>query len=132
LTPTARARRPGRKYGLVYLMYNTIVNLLTQDDQILCFENAVRHPTDDGAFVLECRVPTPPKRSGFQCVDAERLAADRVTLEVGRAHEPGRRSDDRSDRLSGLVESCDVRTRSSTPTFRPKAPMGCRIERSGS
>jgi hypothetical protein len=80
----------GRKYGLVYLMYKTIVNLLTQDDQILCFENAVRHLTDDGAFVLECRVPPPPKRSGCHCVDAERLAADRVTLEVGRAHEPGR------------------------------------------
>jgi hypothetical protein len=74
----------GRKYGLVYLVYNTVGNLLTQDDQVCCFENAARHLTDDGVFVLECRVPTAPRRQGFQFVDAERLAADRVTLDVGR------------------------------------------------
>ena len=52
----------GRKYGLVYLVYNTIGNLLTQDEQVRCFENAARHLTDDGVFVLECRVPTAPAR----------------------------------------------------------------------
>jgi hypothetical protein len=35
-------------------------------------------------FVLECRVPTAPNRPGFQFVDAERVAADRLTLDVGR------------------------------------------------
>ena len=38
----------GRVYGLVYLVFNTIGNLLTQDDQVRCFENAARHLTDDG------------------------------------------------------------------------------------
>jgi SAM-dependent methyltransferase len=33
----------GRSYGLVYLIYNTIGNLLTQDDQVRCFQNAARH-----------------------------------------------------------------------------------------
>jgi SAM-dependent methyltransferase len=74
----------GRRYGIVYLVYNTIGNLLTQDDQVRCFENAARHLDEDGVFVLECRVPTAPARTGFQFVDAERVAADRVTLEVGR------------------------------------------------
>jgi SAM-dependent methyltransferase len=74
----------GREYGLVYLVYNTIGNLLTQDDQVRCFENAARHLTDDGVFVLECRVPTAPSRPGHQFVNAERVAADRVTLDVGR------------------------------------------------
>jgi hypothetical protein len=74
----------GRRYGLVYLVYNTIGNLLTQDDQVRCFENAARHLTDDGAFVLECRVPTAPSRLGFQYVDAERVAVDGVTLDVCR------------------------------------------------
>ena len=32
----------GRTYGLVYLVYNTIGNLLTQDDQVQCFKNAAR------------------------------------------------------------------------------------------
>jgi SAM-dependent methyltransferase len=74
----------GRKYGLVYLVYNTIGNLLTQDDQVRCFENAARHLTDDGLFVLECRVPVAASRPGQQFVDAERVVADQVTLHVGR------------------------------------------------
>lgn len=74
----------GRTYGLVYLVYNTIGNLLTQDDQTRCFENAARHLADDGVFVLECRVPTAPSRPGHQFVDAEHVAADQVVLDVCR------------------------------------------------
>jgi SAM-dependent methyltransferase len=74
----------GRSYGLVYLVYNTIGNLLTQDDQVLCFEKAARHLTDDGVFVLECRVPTAPSRPGRQFVDAERIGVDHVVLDVCR------------------------------------------------
>ena len=74
----------GRKYGLVYLVYNTIGNLLSQDDQVRCFENAARHLSDDGVFVLECRVPYAPSRPGYQFVSAERVAAHEVTLDIGR------------------------------------------------
>lgn len=74
----------GRTYRLVYLVYNTIGNLLTQDDQVRCFENAARHLTDDGAFVLECLVPTAPSRPGHQFVDAERIGVDHVVLDVCR------------------------------------------------
>src|SRR5215813_15304694 len=72
----------GRRYGLVYLVYNTIGNLLTQDDQVRCFENAARHLHPGGVFVLECRVPTAPSRPGRQFVDAERVEADHVQLGV--------------------------------------------------
>jgi len=74
----------GRTYGLVYLVYNTIGNLLTQDDQVRCFENAARHLADDGVFVIECRVPTAPARPGHQFVDVEHLEVDFVKLEVCR------------------------------------------------
>jgi SAM-dependent methyltransferase len=72
----------GRSYGLVYLVYNTIGNLLTQDDQVRCFENAARHLAPDGVFVLECRVPEAPARRYPQFVNAEHIALDSVTLEV--------------------------------------------------
>jgi SAM-dependent methyltransferase len=72
----------GRRYRLVYLVYNTIGNLLTQEDQVRCFENAARHLTDDGVFVLECLVPRAVSRPQF--VDAERVAVDGVTLDVCR------------------------------------------------
>ena len=74
----------GRKYAVVYLVFNTIGNLLTQDDQVRCFQNAANHLTDDGVFVLECRIPTAPTRPGHQFVDAERVEVDHVMLDVCR------------------------------------------------
>jgi hypothetical protein len=74
----------GRSYGLVYLVYNTIGNLLTQDDQIRCFQNAARHLVPDGVFALECRVPVAPARRGHHFVDAEEVEVDRVMLGVCR------------------------------------------------
>jgi SAM-dependent methyltransferase len=74
----------GRRYGLVYLAYNTIGNLITQEDQVRCFENAARHLDRDGLFVLECAVPVAPARPHHQFVDAEHIGLDSVTLEVCR------------------------------------------------
>ncbi|MFI8364942.1 class I SAM-dependent DNA methyltransferase [Streptomyces sp. NPDC085612] len=42
---------------LVYLVYNTITNLLTQDEQVACFRNAARHLAPGGRFVIELGVP---------------------------------------------------------------------------
>ena len=47
---------PG-KYTLVYLVFNTISNLLTQAEQVECFRNAARHLTPGGRFVIELWVP---------------------------------------------------------------------------
>ena len=44
-------------FGLVFLVYNTINNLLTQEDQVACFENAARHLGPGGRFVIEVLVP---------------------------------------------------------------------------
>ena len=44
-------------YALVYLVYNTISNLLTQAEQVECFRNAARHLTPGGRFVVELWVP---------------------------------------------------------------------------
>jgi SAM-dependent methyltransferase len=47
---------PG-EFTLVYLVYNTISNLLTQAEQIACFRNAARHLAPGGRFVIELWVP---------------------------------------------------------------------------
>ena len=52
----ATARAPG-EYALVYLVFNTISNLLTQREQVACFRNAARHLTAGGRFVIELWVP---------------------------------------------------------------------------
>jgi SAM-dependent methyltransferase len=52
----ATTRAPG-SYTLVYLVFNTISNLLTQGEQVECFRNAARHLTPGGRFVIELEVP---------------------------------------------------------------------------
>jgi len=44
-------------FSLVYLVFNTIMNLTSQDAQAACFGNAARHLELGGCFVIECRVP---------------------------------------------------------------------------
>jgi SAM-dependent methyltransferase len=40
-------------YALVYLVFNTIGNLTSQDAQVACFENAAAHLVPGGCFVIE-------------------------------------------------------------------------------
>ena len=75
-------------YRLIFLAFNTLFNLLTQDEQVRCFENVAAHLTDDGAFVVEAFVPTFLTRlRDDQYVNAEALAVNEVWLDVGR-HDP--------------------------------------------
>jgi len=52
----ATATVPGR-FSLVYVVFNSIGNLRTQDEQVECFRNAARHLTPGGRFVVELWVP---------------------------------------------------------------------------
>ena len=54
----ATARVPGSgSFGLVYLVFNTLMNLTTQEAQVACFENAAAHLAPGGHFVVELPVP---------------------------------------------------------------------------
>ena len=46
----ATARADG-EFGLFYLVFNTLSNLLTQAAQVACFRNAARHLRPGGRFV---------------------------------------------------------------------------------
>ena len=48
----ATVRVPGT-YSLVYLVFNTLSNLIEQDEQVACFANAAEHLAPGGAFVIE-------------------------------------------------------------------------------
>ena len=91
----ATARALG-EYRLAYLVFNTISNLLTQDEQVACFRNAARHLEPGGRFVIELWVP-----------DLRRLPPDRdATVEVS---EPGYLLVDTYDVLRQHVVSHHVR-----------------------
>jgi SAM-dependent methyltransferase len=83
-------------YRLIYVVFNTLFNLLTQNDQVRCFENVAAHLADGGSFVVEAFVPTFLYRlRNDQYVDAEAIEIDGVTLDVGR-HDPVRQLLDES------------------------------------
>src|SRR5215471_3911378 len=44
-------------FSLVYIVFNSIFNLRTQEQQVACFENAAAHLEPGGAFVVELLVP---------------------------------------------------------------------------
>jgi SAM-dependent methyltransferase len=62
-------------FSLVYVVWNSIGNLRTQDQQVQCFCNAARHLSPGGRFVVELWVPAirrfPPGQAGvpFELTD---------------------------------------------------------------
>ncbi len=78
-------------YPLMFVVFNSIFNLLTQDEQVRCFANGAAHLTGDGVFVVEAALPGPGEaapgptyRLDQQWVAAASVDTDRVVLEVGR------------------------------------------------
>lgn len=45
------------RFSVAYLLFNTIMNLTTQDEQVACFQNVAAHLNPGGCFVIEVGVP---------------------------------------------------------------------------
>ena len=45
-------------FTLAYLVYNTIMNLTTQDEQVECFRNVAAHLEPGGRFLIEVGIPS--------------------------------------------------------------------------
>ena len=46
-----------KHFSVAYLVFNTIMNLTTQDEQVACFRNVAAHLEPGGCFVIEVMVP---------------------------------------------------------------------------
>ena len=76
-----------RTYDLIYIVFNTLFNLLTQDEQVRCFVNVAAHLTERGVFVIEGGLPTEFCRlRNNQYVDLENIEVDKVHLDTARYH----------------------------------------------
>jgi SAM-dependent methyltransferase len=51
------AARVGGTFSVAYLVFNTIMNLTTQELQVACFRNVAAHLEPGGCFVIEVSVP---------------------------------------------------------------------------
>jgi SAM-dependent methyltransferase len=104
------------RYRLVFVVFNSLMNLLTQDEQVDCVANAARHLTDDGVLVVENIVPDAMyglrhDRDGVdQYVDASRVGRGGAGLELGRY-----------DRATQRVDKCHVGLSEGGVTVEPLA-----------
>jgi hypothetical protein len=74
-------RVPG-EFALVYLVFNTIMNVTTQEEQIAVFQNAAAHLLRGGAFVLEVLVPQVRRIHPTERGRLFRLDEDHVGIET--------------------------------------------------
>ena len=73
----AHTRVPGT-FRLVYLLFNTIMNLTSQDEQVACFQNAAAHLEPGGYFVIEVGVPDLQRLPPGETVRPFRVSATRL------------------------------------------------------
>jgi SAM-dependent methyltransferase len=71
-------------FSLVFVAFNTLFALLTQDDQVRCFHNVAAHLADGGRFVVEAFVPDLARFDRGQRVGVSAVDIDRVDFEVSR------------------------------------------------
>jgi SAM-dependent methyltransferase len=77
------------EFALVYVVYNTLFALQTQEEQVRCFRNVAARLAPGGAFVIEAFVPDLSQLSAGQGVRLLHMTDERVGIRVFQ-HDPVR------------------------------------------
>ena len=78
-------------FRLVYLVFNTLFGLLSQERQAECFASVARVLEPGGMFVIECFVPDVARFDRDQRVQARSVTEDSAVIEVSRHDKAGQR-----------------------------------------
>ena len=65
-------------FSVAYLVFNTIMNLTSQDAQVACFQNVAAHLEPGGCFVIEVGVPGLQRLPPGETVRAFHVSATRL------------------------------------------------------
>ncbi len=95
------------RYSLVFVAANTFFGVLTQGNQVRCFENVEAHLLEGGAFVIEAFVPDPGR------FDPGRLSVRQVELESIRIEAS------RHDPVSQTIDGQAIELREQGARFFP-------------
>ncbi|MFC6023296.1 class I SAM-dependent methyltransferase [Plantactinospora solaniradicis] len=71
-------------FRLIYLVYNTLFNLVDVNRQVDCFRNVARVLAPDGAFVIEAFVPDPADFDRDEQVQTGKVTEDSATIRLHR------------------------------------------------
>ena len=66
------------RFSVAYLVFNTINNLTSQDEQVACFQNVAAHLEPGGCFVIEVGVPALQRLPPGETVRAFAVSPDRL------------------------------------------------------
>jgi SAM-dependent methyltransferase len=72
------------QFSLVYVVFNTFFCLLTQEEQIRCFQNVARHLLANGVFVIEAFVPDMTLFTGGQCTRTIRIDDHEIQMDASQ------------------------------------------------
>ena len=71
-------------YRLVFLVFNTLFNLVSEERQAACFRNVARVLAPGGAFVIETFVPDPADFDRDEQVQVREVTEDSATIRLHR------------------------------------------------
>ena len=77
----------GKKFNLIYVVFNTLFQVTSQEAQVRCFRSVAAHLADGGAFLVEAFVPDPTRFTRNQNVSAGRVETGLVSIDISR-HDP--------------------------------------------
>ncbi|MFP8880751.1 MAG: class I SAM-dependent methyltransferase [Myxococcota bacterium] len=69
-------------FDLIFVVFNTLFNLVSQEDQIRCFSNVARHLTTKGVFVVEAFVPEGGESQTNRTVRTAHVEKESAVLEL--------------------------------------------------
>jgi len=95
-----------RQFRLVFVVFNTFFDLLSQEEQVQCFQAVSRHLSPDGLFVIEAFVPDMTRYSGFQAVRLVALSEAAIRVDVAQLDPVAQRIESRHV----LVSQAGLRT----------------------
>lgn len=78
------------RYELVYVVFNTLFALDSQDEQVRCFQNVAAHLEPGGVFVVEAFVPEPERFQGN--VSVSKIGNDAVQIDMSLVDRAEQRS----------------------------------------
>jgi SAM-dependent methyltransferase len=96
------------QFALIFVVFNTFFNLLSQADQVRCFRNVAAHLAPDGVFVLEAFVPDLGRFRGGQDVRVITQTESEVRFDVSQV-----------DLVRQLVTATHVTLSAGGPRFCP-------------
>jgi len=75
------------EFRLIFVVFNTFFGLVTQEDQVRCFQNVAAHMGPDGTFVVEVFVPDMKRFTGGQELRTREVTTEHVSMQAS-LHDP--------------------------------------------